>query len=153
MSARVVSREPQALAIADFLNAVVAGPAALVMEGELGIGKTTLWLKAVERARAEDFHVMAARPVAAESVLAYASLSDMLDGVDPAVLAELPRAQRVALDRVLRRADAGSVLPTSGQWQRDSCRSSPPWRKDQKSLSQWTIFNGWTPPADSSSRS
>jgi RecA/RadA recombinase len=79
------------------------------MEGEPGIGKTTLWLEAVERAQAEGFHVMAARPVAAVSVLAYSSLADMLHGVDAAVLTELPGAQRAALDRVLLRADAESA--------------------------------------------
>ena len=105
----MVSREPQASAIADFLSAIVAAPAALVMEGEPGIGKTTLWLEAVERAKAEGFHVMAASPVAAESVLAYASLADMLHGVDAAVLTELPGAQRAALDRVLLPADAESA--------------------------------------------
>ncbi len=109
MPARVVSGEPQASAIADFLTAVVAAPAALVMEGEPGIGKTTLWLEAVEWAQAEGFHAMAARPVAAESVLAYSSLADMLHGVDAAVLTELPGAQRAALDRVLLRADAESA--------------------------------------------
>jgi AAA ATPase domain len=106
MSARVVSREPQASAIADFLTSVVAAPSALVIEGEPGIGKTTLWLETIERAKADGFRVMAARPVAAESVLAYASLADMLNGVDTDVLAELPDPQRVALDRVLLRADA-----------------------------------------------
>ena len=92
MATRVVSRESQASAIADFLTSVVAEPSALVMEGEPGIGKTTLWLEAVERARADGFHVMAARPVAAESVLAYASLADMLSDVDPAILGRSARA-------------------------------------------------------------
>ncbi len=106
MSARVVSRKPQASAIADFLTSVVAAPSALVIEGEPAIGKTTLWLDTIERAKADGFHVMAARPVAAESVLAYASLADMLNGVDTVILAELPDPQRVALDRVLVRGDA-----------------------------------------------
>ena len=105
MSARVVSREPQAAEIAAFLTSVVAAPCALVIEGEPGIGKTTLWLETIERAEADGFRVMAARPVDAESVLAYTSLADMLDGVDTAILAELPEPQRLALDRVLLRGD------------------------------------------------
>ena len=109
MSVRVVSREPQAAAIADFLTSVVAAPSALVIEGAPGIGKTTLWLETIERATADGFHVMAARPVPAESVLAYASLADMLNGIDSAILAELPDPQRVALDRVLMRGDAGDA--------------------------------------------
>lgn len=108
MPTRVVSRESQASAIADFLTSVLVAPSALVMEGDAGIGKTTMWFEAVERAVADGFRVMAARPVAAESVLAYASLADMLSGVESATLAELPRPQRVALDRVLLRADAES---------------------------------------------
>ena len=106
MSARVVRREPQASAIAKFLTSVVAAPSALVIEGEPGIGKTTLWWETIERARSDGFRVMAARPVAAESVLAYTSLADMLDGIETAILAELPEPQRIALDRVLLRGDA-----------------------------------------------
>lgn len=101
----MVSREPQASAIADFLSSVVAAPSGLVMEGEPGIGKTTLWLEAIHRAQADGFCVMAARPVLAESVPAYTSLADMLSGIDGSLLAELPKPQRVALDRVLLRAD------------------------------------------------
>ena len=93
MPVRVVSREPQASEIAALLTTAVAAPAALVIEGEPGIGKTTLWLEAVERARTDGFHVMAARPVAAESVLAYASLADMLSDIGPDVLSELPGPQ------------------------------------------------------------
>jgi DNA-binding CsgD family transcriptional regulator len=106
MTARVISREPQATAIADFVTSVVAAPSALVMEGEPGIGKTTLWLEAIERARTAGFRVLAARPVAAESVLAYASLADMLSELDGHLLAQLPVPQRVALDHVLSRDDA-----------------------------------------------
>ena len=106
MPAQVVSREQQASAIADLLSSVVAAPSGLVMEGEPGIGKTTLWLEAVRRAEADGFCVMAARPVTAQSVLAYTSLVDMLSGIDGSILAELPKPQRDALDRVLLRADA-----------------------------------------------
>lgn len=119
MATRVVSRETQASAIGDFLTAVVAAPAALVMEGEPGIGKTTLWLEAIERARADGCYVMVARPVAAESVLAYAALADMLNGVDPAVLTDLPTPQRLAVERVMlgtgsRRAPADQRVVAAG---------------------------------------
>jgi DNA-binding NarL/FixJ family response regulator len=40
MSAAVVSRAAQTQAIAEFLRAAVAGPSALIIEGEPGIGKT-----------------------------------------------------------------------------------------------------------------
>jgi DNA-binding NarL/FixJ family response regulator len=39
-------------AVADFLDSATAGPSGLVLEGEAGIGKTTLWLAAsVDRTR------------------------------------------------------------------------------------------------------
>jgi ATP/maltotriose-dependent transcriptional regulator MalT len=78
----------------------------LVAEGEPGIGKTTLCLSAIELAEERGFRVLAARPAEAESVLAYASLADLLSGVAPSVLADLPTPQRLAIDRVLLRADA-----------------------------------------------
>lgn len=106
MATGVVGREEQASAIADFLASIVAEPLGLVLEGEPGIGKTTLWLEAVRQAEDRGFRVMMARPVAAESVLAYASLADMLDDCDQALLADLPSPQRAALDRVLLREGA-----------------------------------------------
>jgi ATP/maltotriose-dependent transcriptional regulator MalT len=105
MPAAVASRAAESLALAEFLRATATGPSALIIEGEPGIGKTTLWLTGVEQARTTGFRVLAARPVAAESVLAYASLADMLGDLDTPALSDLPPPQRVALDRVLLRAD------------------------------------------------
>ncbi len=79
---------------------------ALVAEGEPGIGKTTLCLSAIEFAEERGFLVLSARPAEAESVLAYASLADLLSGVDSSVLTDLPTPQRLAIDRVLLRAEA-----------------------------------------------
>ena len=84
-----------------FLAAAASEPAGLVAEGEPGIGKTTLCLSAVELAEERGFQVLSARPAEAESVLAYASLADLLSGVGPSVLADLPTPQRLAIDRVL----------------------------------------------------
>ena len=49
-----------------FLNQAALGPEAIVLLGEAGIGKTTLWRASVERARARRFHVLEARPTEAE---------------------------------------------------------------------------------------
>ena len=57
------------------------------------------------RARDRGFQVFSARAGQAESVLAYAAVADMLGDVDPAVLAALPDVQRLAVDRVLLRAN------------------------------------------------
>jgi len=106
MPARVVSRHTEAGCVDDLLTSVAVGPSALVIEGEAGIGKTTLWLAALQQAKEHGFAVLAARPVAAESVLAYASLADLLGGLDGGVWAKLSAPQRLAMDRVLFRDNA-----------------------------------------------
>jgi DNA-binding CsgD family transcriptional regulator len=90
--------------IADFLSRAATQPSALVVEGEAGIGKTTCLLMLLERARESGFQVLSARPTAADTVLAYASLADLLRGVEEGVLAKLPEPQRLAIDRILLRA-------------------------------------------------
>ena len=44
-----------------FLDAVPAGPAALVLEGEPGIGKTTIWRANVDAARNRSYRVLLCR--------------------------------------------------------------------------------------------
>lgn len=105
MTARVVSREAEEQAVADFLTSASARPAGLLLEGEAGIGKTTLWLTALDRARELGFEVLVARAASAESVLAYAALADLLGEVDPSIWADLPNPQRIAVDRIMLHGD------------------------------------------------
>jgi DNA-binding CsgD family transcriptional regulator len=101
MSPPQVSRHTEAEAITNFLTLCCMKPAGLLFTGEAGIGKTTLWLSAVEQARTRGMHVLTARAVATESVMAYISLADLLSAVEASVLYELPGPQRLAVDRVL----------------------------------------------------
>jgi DNA-binding CsgD family transcriptional regulator len=110
---RMITRSVEFRAVADFLLSAERQPTGLVIEGEAGIGKTTLWLAAVEQARERGFRVVSARVGQAESALAYAAVADLIGDVDPAVLAELPEMQRIALDRVLLRA--GGEGPATDQ--------------------------------------
>ncbi len=96
----------ESAAVADFLEGVTEQAVALLIEGEAGIGKTTVWLSAVEQARTLGMRLLVARSPAAESVLAYAALADLMSGVDAAVLASLPKPQQRAMDRVLLRGEA-----------------------------------------------
>lgn len=93
----------------EFLAAPGAVPSALVIEGEPGIGKTTLWLAGVEQAPAHGLTVLSARPAAAESALSHSTLADLLGNADEAALSVLPDPQRVAMDHVLLRAEAGEA--------------------------------------------
>ncbi|MCT7661833.1 ATP-binding protein [Mycobacterium deserti] len=103
MPTRVVSRRAESAAIENLLASVSSGPSALTVEGEAGIGKTTLWLAALERARELGFRVLSTRAAPTESALAYSSLAGLLEAVDEAVLADLPPPQRLAVGRVLSR--------------------------------------------------
>lgn len=105
----VVGQPVHQRAIAAFLRSAADGPSALLIEGEAGIGKTTLWLAAVEQAQKSGFRVLSTRAAAAESVLAYTALADLLDEVDAGAWAELPAPQLLAVDQVLMRADSGVV--------------------------------------------
>lgn len=92
--------------VAGFLTAAASRPAGLVIEGEAGIGKTTLWQQVLESARRQGFRVLAARVGQTESVMAFAALADLVGGLEPECFAALPALQRLALDRVLLRAGA-----------------------------------------------
>ncbi|MCV7013898.1 AAA family ATPase [Mycolicibacterium madagascariense] len=107
------SRSRERQAVDDLLVAADRAPSALVILGEPGIGKTTLWLHGVTRAEEWGFRVLSTRADEAESVLAYAAIADLLDDVEPEVLAGLPELQRLALDRVLLRT--GTEGPPTDQ--------------------------------------
>jgi DNA-binding CsgD family transcriptional regulator len=104
MPDRIVSRRAEERAVADFLDAAAHEASALVIEGEAGIGKTTLWLDSIRRARERGFTVLVARAAMAESMLAYAALADLLRHIDDTIWADLPAPQRQALDVVLLRS-------------------------------------------------
>jgi ATP/maltotriose-dependent transcriptional regulator MalT len=101
----MAARQPETRMVDALLELASGEPAALVVAGEPGIGKTTLWLSSVDQARSKGFTVLSARTAQAESVLAYGALADLLGGVDEAALATLPDPQRLAIERVLLRAN------------------------------------------------
>jgi DNA-binding CsgD family transcriptional regulator/tetratricopeptide (TPR) repeat protein len=97
----VIGRESELATIESFLTRVPAGPSALVIEGEAGIGKSTLWLWATARARSNGWTAITARPAEAETAHSYAALADILAPIAGATLADLPEPQRLALEQVL----------------------------------------------------
>ena len=108
--AGLVGREEELAAIVGFLEAARDGPSALLLEGEAGIGKSTLWSAGVAAARESRFCVLTARPAPAEAALSYAGLADLMDGhLD--VLGELPEPQRHALEVVLLLAEPAGLPP------------------------------------------
>ncbi|GAB3423615.1 helix-turn-helix transcriptional regulator [Flindersiella endophytica] len=110
MSAGVVGRALELEAISSFLDACATRPAVLLLEGDAGIGKTTMWQAAVERARDDGRRVLLARPAATEAQLLYACLADLLRDVDEAIFRALPGPQRHAIEVVLLRGGTGSEV-------------------------------------------
>jgi DNA-binding CsgD family transcriptional regulator len=89
----------------EFLDAIDAGPIALVLEGEVGIGKTVLWKEGLAAAAGRSYRVLACRPIESEAQLAYAALGDLLVEVPEAALSALPEPQRRALEVALMRRE------------------------------------------------
>lgn len=78
---------------------------AVCLEGDPGIGKTTVWRTGVELARERGFRVLVAEPAEAERSFSYAALGDLLEPVAAEALPSLPEPQRRALERVLLLAE------------------------------------------------
>ncbi len=76
-----------------------------VLEGDAGIGKSTLWNAVLARS---ERRVLRCRPAATETQLPFAALGDLLDGVE---LPELPAPQRGALEVALQRAEPAGRPP------------------------------------------
>src|SRR5262245_6392476 len=81
---------------------------ALVLAGEPGIGKTTLWEAGIAAARACGLRVLIARPSGAEAQLSFAALIDLCADV---ARRGLPDPQRAALEVALLRRSPGEEEP------------------------------------------
>ena len=101
----IVGREEELSSLQAFLDDG-GRPAALVLEGEAGIGKSTLWEAGVEHARAQGLTVLSSRPAEAERALGHVGLGDLLEGVVDDVLSALLTPRRRALQVALLREEA-----------------------------------------------
>ena len=106
----IVGRAEELAALSGFVDDARAGPAALVLEGESGIGKSTLLHAAVEHAQARGAQVLVARATEAERGLGHVALGDLLDGALDDVLPALPAPRRHALEVALL-LEEGAVDP------------------------------------------
>jgi len=107
----VFAREDDLEALSGFVARVADGPGVFILEGEAGIGKTTLWEAGVDAANAGSYRVLVSRPAGAEVQLSYAALGDLLQDVLPETLEELPAPRRHALEIALLLEDAHGRPP------------------------------------------
>jgi DNA-binding CsgD family transcriptional regulator len=88
-----------------FVAGICERSAVLFVEGEPGIGKTTLWGEGRRLAGERGYSVLACRAVESEAKLGFAGLGDLLEPVLDEALPNLPAPQRRALEVALLRAE------------------------------------------------
>ncbi len=101
-----VGRNSERDLVTTFLAAAASAPAVLTIEGEPGIGKTTLCAHGLEQARTAGAVVLACHPTSAETSMSFAGLTDLLAQLDGRVFDELPPPQRRGLAVAALREDA-----------------------------------------------
>jgi DNA-binding CsgD family transcriptional regulator len=106
----VIGRDAELRAIQGFLAASGTGARALVIAGEPGIGKTTVWQAGLDEARSCSCRVLVANPAEGEAKLSYVALGDLLGDALELAASELPAVQRRALEVALLRAEAKGSL-------------------------------------------
>ena len=103
MSERILGRGAELQRVAALLADEAPKARSLVLTGDAGVGKTTIWEEGVRLAGARGLRVLVARPAEREAAMPFAALGDLLGPVVDAIA--LPRPQRTALDRALQRGD------------------------------------------------
>ena len=137
MAPILVGREPEVAAVARFLGRARQNSCVMLVEGEMGTGKTSVLAAAREAAREHGWLILAANPAEPEMPLEYAGIADLLDPLPAALTDELPVPQRRAIRVALLREEAGAgrtpgPAPTRGRASEDHQRSSAPaatWRR------------------------
>nr|WP_300046232.1 LuxR family transcriptional regulator [uncultured Nocardioides sp.] len=108
----LVARDAELAMIAEVLDREPTSVRALVLEGEPGVGKTSLWEQGLAGGRDRGMRVLVARASASETGLPFAGLIDLLDEVAVDELTSVPVPQLHALEVALYRAEPGEQPPT-----------------------------------------
>ena len=111
MPEEIVGRGDELAAATRLIERATDGLAALVLAGEAGIGKTTIWDAGVAAASDAGFCVLRTRPARSETVLTLGGLTDLLGPIADRVLGRLPAPQRHALEVALLRVAPSGILP------------------------------------------
>ena len=141
-SRELVGRDEELALLLALLDARDGLPAVAVVTGEAGIGKTTLWLAAVEAAQARGYLVLSCRPAEVEAAFSFVGLADLIEAASGDVLPQLPPIQRRALEAALLLGDSKfeSTIARSGRLFSARCESSP---VTVPSASRSMMFSGW----------
>jgi AAA ATPase-like protein len=111
MAGEIIGRRDELLALEAFLEGTHAGPQALLLEGDAGIGKTVLWEEALRLAGMRDFRILLSRPTQSEAQAAFAAVGDLLGSALAGVVQRLAPVQRRALEVALLMREADEMFP------------------------------------------
>lgn len=105
----IFGREGELTEIERFLDAALGDVSrVMLLSGQAGIGKTTLWNAGIDAATERGYRVVSARPTEVETGLAFAALGDLLGPFLEIPMPGLPEPQREALDAALLRVSAAA---------------------------------------------
>src|SRR5215471_9210336 len=103
---RVAGRNAELTAVDRALDRIGGGFAAIIISGDPGIGKTTLWRYGIAGAMARGYRVKSCHPADSERFLSFCGLADLLEQVTAQALGRLPDPQREALEVALLKRSA-----------------------------------------------
>ncbi len=106
-TAELLGRDHERAELRRLLDRAERGLAGLLLDGEAGIGKTTLWQEGIALAGERGFRVLACEAAPTETPLAFAALGDLLDEVPLSSHKRLPPPQRRALETSLLLIEPG----------------------------------------------
>lgn len=101
----LVGRQTETEVLLGCFERAERGPVAVVLEGQAGIGKTSLWKMALTQAGERGARIMTAQAAEFERELSFITLSDLLGSVADEEIATLPQIQRSSLNAALLRAE------------------------------------------------
>lgn len=103
---RLVGRDQELRLIAETLARADGLPQVVLLEGEPGVGKTTLLRAVVDAAYSHGYEGLASAAARSEAGTSFAGLRDLLDDPFDELAAHLPTPQRRALEVALLRREA-----------------------------------------------
>lgn len=106
MTDEIIGRDAELAVVQSFLDRPVERLRVLVLEGEAGIGKSTIWQASVAAARERSLRVLASRPAEAEKTLPYVVLGDLFADAETDELEKLEAPRRRAFESALLRAES-----------------------------------------------
>ena len=106
----LIGREEELAALSDFLDGPPP-PRIALLEGEAGIGKTTLWRRGIDLGERRGLRALTCSPAESEIQLSFAAAGDLLGGQAESVLGSLPTPQRRALAAALLLEDVEGPPP------------------------------------------